>query len=210
VTSDPRNADVGLPVTVPFVLFPKQAEFIDWLVERWKGREDGLVEKSRDMGLSWLCVSIAATLWLFNPGIVIGFGSRKEEYVDRIGDPKSLFWKLREFINNLPIEFQPSGWNADKHAPFMRVLNPENGAAIVGEAGDNIGRGNPDGNRTSRTNQPFLSSAPDAVERSALADLELQDRREHAERLGQSVLPQALWRKAQGLRIRLARRSAQR
>jgi hypothetical protein len=142
VTSDPRNADVGLPVTVPFVLFPKQAEFIDWLVERWKGREDGLVEKSRDMGLSWLCVSIAATLWLFNPGIVIGFGSRKEEYVDRIGDPKSLFWKLREFINNLPIEFQPSGWNADKHAPFMRVLNPENGAAIVGEAGDNIGRGN--------------------------------------------------------------------
>lgn len=142
VTTDPRNADVGLPVTVPFVLFPKQVEFIDWLMDRWRGREDGLVEKSRDMGLSWLCVAAAGTLWLFNPGIVIGFGSRKEEYVDRIGDPKSLFWKLRAFIDALPVEFQPDGWDATKHAPFMRVLNPENGAAIVGEAGDNIGRGN--------------------------------------------------------------------
>lgn len=142
VTSDPRNADIGLEVTVPFVLFPRQVEYIDWLLARWKGREDGLVEKSRDMGLSWLCVGVAAALWLFNPGIVIGFGSRKEEYVDRIGDPKSLFWKVRAFIDALPVEFQPKGWDSQKHAPFMRVLNPENGAAIVGEAGDNIGRGN--------------------------------------------------------------------
>lgn len=142
VTVDPRNADIGLPVQVPFVLFEKQAEFIDWLIARWKGREDGLVEKSRDMGLSWLCVAIAATIWLFHPQVIIGFGSRKEEYVDRIGDPKSLFWKLRAFINGLPVEFRPEGWDDTKHAPFMRVLNPENGAAIVGEAGDNIGRGN--------------------------------------------------------------------
>lgn len=142
VTVDPRNADIGLPVQVPFILFPKQAEFIEWLVARWKGREDGLVEKSRDMGLSWLCVAGAVTLWLFYPQIIIGFGSRKEEYVDRIGDPKSLFWKARAFIDGLPVEFRPEGWDATKHAPFMRILNPENGAAIVGEAGDNIGRGN--------------------------------------------------------------------
>lgn len=142
LTFDPRNAEIGLPVKVPFILFPKQVEFCDWLVDRWRGRQDGLVEKSRDMGLSWLCVGMAATLWLFNPGLVIGFGSRKEEYVDRIGDPKSLFWKLRAFIDGLPVEFQPAGWDSTKHAPFMRCLNPENGAAIVGEAGDNIGRGN--------------------------------------------------------------------
>lgn len=142
MTFDPRNPERGLPATVPFLLFPKQADFLNWLRDRWLGREDGLVEKSRDMGLSWLCVAFGAWMFLFYPGTVVGFGSRKEEYVDKLGDPKSLFWKLRQFINLLPIEFRPEGWDEKKHAPHMRVINPENGAAIVGEAGDNIGRGN--------------------------------------------------------------------
>lgn len=142
VTFDPRNAEIGLPTTMPFLLFPKQAEFIGWLRDRWLGREDGLAEKSRDMGVSWLCVGFAVWMFLFHPGTVAGFGSRKEEYVDKLGDPKSLFWKIRQFINLLPIEFRPKGWDQKKHAPFMNLVNPENGAAIVGEAGDNIGRGN--------------------------------------------------------------------
>lgn len=142
MTFDPRNVEIGLPATVPFLLFPKQAEFITWLVDRWKGREDGLAEKSRDMGVSWLCVAFAVWMWLFHSGTVIGFGSRKEEYVDDLNDPKSLFWKARQFVNLLPIEFQPYGWDAKRHAPFMALKNPENGAAIVGESGDNIGRGN--------------------------------------------------------------------
>lgn len=142
MTFDPRNPERGLPATVPFLLFPKQADFLNWLRDRWLGREDGLVEKSRDMGLSWLCVAFGAWMFLFHPGTVVGFGSRKEEYVDKLGDPKSLFWKLRQFINLLPIEFRPEGWDEKKHAPHMRAINPENGAAIVGEAGDNIGRGN--------------------------------------------------------------------
>lgn len=142
LTFDPRNAEIGMPAIVPFVLFKRQEDFIDWVYERWQGREDGLVEKSRDMGVSWLCVAFAVWMWLFHEGAVIGFGSRKEEYVDKIGDPKSLFWKVRQFINLLPAEFRPTGWSEAKHAPHMRVLNPDNGAAIVGEAGDNIGRGN--------------------------------------------------------------------
>lgn len=142
MTFDPRNAEIGLPTTIPFLLFPKQREFIDYLHRKWKAREDGLAEKSRDMGVSWLCVGFGVWMWLFHPGTVIGFGSRKEEYVDRIGDPKSLFWKVRQFVNLLPKEFRPKGWNEKTCAPFMRVQNPENGSAIVGEAGDNIGRGN--------------------------------------------------------------------
>jgi hypothetical protein len=141
-TFDPRNVERDLPAIVPFVLFEKQEEFIDWLVARWRKREDGLGEKSRDMGVSWLCVAFAVWMWLFYPGSVVGFGSRKEEYVDKIGDPKSLFWKIRQFINLLPKEFRPAGYSEKVHAPHMRVLNPENGASIIGEAGDNIGRGN--------------------------------------------------------------------
>lgn len=141
-TFDPRNAEIGLPTTVPFILFPRQAEFVDWVVARWKAREDGLAEKSRDMGVSWVCVAIAVWMWLFWPGTVVGFGSRKEEYVDKIGDPKALFWKVRQFVNLLPREFRPRGYSEGAHAPHMRVLNPETGSAIIGEAGDNIGRGN--------------------------------------------------------------------
>lgn len=142
MTFDPRNVEIGLPAVVPFVLFPRQVDFIEWLRDRWLGREDGLAEKSRDMGLSWLCVAFAVWMWLFHSGTVIGFGSRKEEYVDDLSDPKSLFWKARQFIGYLPEEFKPAGWNERKHAPFMAIGNPENGSAIVGEAGDNIGRGN--------------------------------------------------------------------
>ncbi len=142
MTYDPRNPEIGLPATIPFVLFAKQAEFIGWLHDHWRGRRDGLCEKSRDMGVTWLCVWFAVWMWLFHPGTVVGFGSRKEEYVDKIGDPKSIFWKIRQAVDLLPVEFRPALWNSDKHAPYMRAINPENGATIVGEAGDNIGRGN--------------------------------------------------------------------
>ncbi len=142
ITVDPRNAEIGLPTTIPFILFPRQVDFINWLYERWLGRRDGLCEKSRDMGVSWLCVGFAVWMWRFHAGSVVGFGSRKEEYVDKIGDPKSLFWKARQFISYLPNELKPLGYCDKKHAPHMRIINPENGASIVGECGDSIGRGN--------------------------------------------------------------------
>lgn len=141
MTFDPRNVEVGLPATVPFILFDKQGEFVDWVINLWRARSDGLAEKSRDMGVSWLCVAVAVWVWIFHSGVVIGFGSRKEEYVDKLGDPKSLFWKARQYIRLLPKEFRPKDWS-DKYAPYMRINNPENGSAIVGEAGENIGRGN--------------------------------------------------------------------
>ncbi|ATI89566.1 TerL protein [Salmonella enterica] len=140
MTTDPRNLDYGLPVTIPFLLFPKQEEWIHWILERWRSRENGLTEKSREMGLSWTSVGLACSLCLFNKEMVIGFGSRKEEYVDSTGDPKALFWKARRFVETLPVEFRGS-WNGKKHAPYMRVEFPDTGAIIKGEAGDNIGRG---------------------------------------------------------------------
>lgn len=142
VTVDPRNVDRGLEATVPFLLFPRQAEFVEWTVARWKAREDGAVVKSRDMGVSWLCCAVALWMWLFKPGTVVGFGSRKEMMVDELGNPASLFWKIRESIRMLPPEFKPKGYDERKHAPTMRITNPENGSVILGEAGANIGRGN--------------------------------------------------------------------
>jgi len=142
LTFDPRNVERGIEAVTPFLLFPKQAAYVEWVVARWRGREDGVVEKSRDMGVSWLCVAIATWMWIFHPGVVVGFGSRKEAYVDDLGNPASLFWKVRETIKLLPSEFVPAGFNMRMHAPSMKIINPENGSAIIGEAGDNIGRGN--------------------------------------------------------------------
>lgn len=140
MTFDPRNADIGLPTEFPFVLFDKQEEWVDWLLNRWRRRERGITEKSRDMGVSWLALSVSCTLCTFREGLTIGFGSRKEDYVDKIDDPKSLFWKARFFMDNLPREFK-RGWQKSKHAPFMRIIFPETNSYMTGEAGDNIGRG---------------------------------------------------------------------
>ncbi|WP_447880364.1 TerL protein [Serratia fonticola] len=140
ITTDPRNLDYGLPVSIPFLLFPKQEEWVHWIMDRRRNMENGLTDKSREMGLSWVSVGLSATLCLFNKEMVIGFGSRKEEYVDSTGDPKALFWKARKFIAMLPVEFRGS-WDEKKHAPYMRVEFPDTGSIIKGEAGDNIGRG---------------------------------------------------------------------
>lgn len=162
MTFDPRLSERGLRTVVPFVLFPKQREFVNWVLQRWLQREDGIVEKSRDAGVSWLTVALSAWMMIFKEGTVVGFGSRKETYVDMIGNPASLFWKIREFINLLPQEFQPPNWDSKVHAPFMKIQNPGNGSFIVGEAGDNIGRGN-------RTSIYFVDEAaflehPDAAD----------------------------------------------
>lgn len=140
VTVDPRNVERELPAVIPFLLFPKQREWCDWVVQHWRDRKPGLTEKSREMGVSWLAVSLAATLALFHEGFAAGFGSRKEEYVDKAGSPKSLFWKLRQFLKNLPPEFR-GGWDEARHAPHLRITIPATGSVITGEAGDNIGRG---------------------------------------------------------------------
>lgn len=140
MTFDPRGPERGLPSSVPFLLFPRQEEFVAWMLERWRAQEPGLVEKSRDMGMSWLLVGLGATLCLFMPGLALGFGSRKEEYVDKLGAPKSLFFRARMFIKNLPAEFRP-GWDARIHAPHMRIMFPKTGSVMTGEAGDAIGRG---------------------------------------------------------------------
>lgn len=142
MTYDPRNVfDSMLPVMLPFVLFPRQVDLVHFLHECLSIKENGLVEKTRDMGATWICVAFSVWLWLFHPGAAIGWGSRKQELVDKISDPDSIFEKIRIFIMHLPFWFLPEGFDDRKHFSFMRIINPENGSVITGEVGDNIGRG---------------------------------------------------------------------
>jgi hypothetical protein len=140
-TYDPRNAGRGTPAFMPFIMFDRQAEFVRFLVAMIEGEENGLVEKARDMGATWVCCAVSVWLWRFYPGAAVGWGSRKEQLVDKLGDSDSIFEKMRVLIRRLPREFWPVGFSEADHMPFMRIINPENGSTITGEAGDNIGRG---------------------------------------------------------------------
>lgn len=140
-TYDPRNAGRGLPTRMPLILFKRQHELVDFLIACVKAEEAGLVEKSRDMGATWICCAVSVWLWLFWPGAAIGWGSRKEQLVDKIGDPDSIFEKMRMLINGLPRFFWPRGFSPSENMAYMRIVNPETGSTITGEAGDNIGRG---------------------------------------------------------------------
>jgi phage terminase large subunit len=73
----------------------------------------------------------------FHPDDSTGWGSRKEELVDKLGDPDSIFEKINLLIERLPDIFKPRDWKRS----FMKVVNRDNGATITGESGDNIGRG---------------------------------------------------------------------
>lgn len=126
---------------VPFVFFARQAEFIDFLDQLRTDQQSGLVEKARDMGATWLACGYSVASWLFIQDDAIGWGSRKQELVDKLGDPDSIFEKMRLIIGRLPNVFRPRGLDAKKHLTFMKCINPENGATITGESGDNIGRG---------------------------------------------------------------------
>ncbi len=141
VTYDPRLAEKGLHPYIPFDLFPRQKELIKFLEDRLSGGEEGLIEKSRDMGFTWIAGGFCVHHWLFRPGFKAAFGSRKEELVDKKGDPNSIFGKIRILLDKLPKWMMPAGFNPKEHDNFRLLINPANGATIAGEAGEEIGRG---------------------------------------------------------------------
>lgn len=146
-TYDPRKSPNNVNPALrgekwmPFVFFKKQQEVIDFFQCCSRDQENGLVEKCRDFGLTWLACGYSVWRWLFIKNDAIGWGSRKETLVDKPGDPDSIFEKIRLMLKRLPKIWLPEGFSWGRHSTFMKLINPENGAIIAGEAGDNIGRG---------------------------------------------------------------------
>lgn len=133
-TYDPRKPDNKW---MPFVFFWRQDEFIEFLHELRNDGENGQVEKCRDAGATWLACGYSIWSWIFVDNDAIGWGSRKQDLVDKIGDPSSIFEKLRKLVHRLPSVFKPARYATT----FMKFINHDNGSLITGEAGDNIGRG---------------------------------------------------------------------
>lgn len=141
ITYDPRNSAGKLPALLPFIPFPRQNDLVEFILDCLENQQNGLIEKTRDVGATWISCYVSLWLWLFKPGSSVGWGSRKEVLVDRRGDPDSIFEKIRMTIRYLPKFLLPAAWDEKAHSHHMKIINPENGASITGEAGDQIGRG---------------------------------------------------------------------
>lgn len=161
---EPRNAgheDEGKLVRMPFILFTRQEELMQFYHACAADEGNGLVEKSRDMGATWCGVAYSIWMWRFVPGAAVGWGSATSHKLDRLGDPSSIFEKLRLGIRALPPIIRPKKFR-DEDMMFNRIVNSDNGNSITGDIGDNIGRGG-------RTRLYFVDEAaylehPDAVE----------------------------------------------
>jgi hypothetical protein len=124
-TYDPRRPSKA----VPFITY----EFQDWAIMElldsvWEGY-DLAIEKSRDMGASWLCVTALQWLCDFTEMFSALMLSRKEEYVDKSGDMKGLFQKIDFIHTHLPSWLRPNGERTKLH-----YRNPVTGSMIDGES----------------------------------------------------------------------------
>lgn len=140
MTVDPRVSGGGRSPIMPFLLFPRQIELVKYIIRKWRTGAPGIVVKSRDVGASWVAFATACTLCATHDNMMIGFGSAKEDKLDRSGDPDTLFYKGRAFMQYIPQEFR-AGYNPQKNSAHLRLTFPDTGSSITGEAGDNIGRG---------------------------------------------------------------------
>jgi hypothetical protein len=97
------------------------------------------MDKSRDVGATWLMVAFLVHRWLFYPGFNGSIGSRKLSLVDSSGDPDCIFEKARQLIRKLPYWMIPGDW--EKYSRVGMIKNPINESVITGSGGDQVGRG---------------------------------------------------------------------
>ena len=132
-TYDPRRMEPD----IPFVTYPFQDDALLELVESVRNGWDVGVKKSRDMGASWICLTVAEWFWHFKAGIHGVMVSRTEDYVDKKGDPKSLFWKVDYLHRHQPKWLLPTnrwlGWG-DPGRKQLHLENADNGSVLDGES----------------------------------------------------------------------------
>lgn len=127
-TYDPRESN-NFKRQNPFITYEYQDEAI---LETVKAIEDGhdiFTDKSRDMGASWVYLTVYEALWHFQSMMSFLMMSRKEDYVDQTGNPKSLFWKI-DYIHKK----QPKWLLPNIERTKLHILNLDNGSVIDGES----------------------------------------------------------------------------
>lgn len=123
-TYDPRKK----PAHRPFILYPYQTDYVHKFNESIVSGTDLLVEKTRDMGATWMDLGVFLYRWLlFGESFLVG--SRKEELVDTLGDMDSHFERIRYMIRFLFPFLRPPKLNQS----YMKIIHPD-GNIINGES----------------------------------------------------------------------------
>jgi hypothetical protein len=130
LTYDPRYEPFP---KLPFILYEYQEEALKEIFSAI-GRRDLLVEKSRDMGATWLIAMAFLWCWRFKDLRSFLVASAKEELVEKSGDVRTIYYKIDFALQNLPKWMLPRGFSWNLHRTKRHLENPENGSVIDGEA----------------------------------------------------------------------------
>lgn len=128
-TYNPRLNDPHLP----FILYPYQTEFVRKIVDSIEHETDVWIEKSRDMGFSWLILGILLRWFLFKWRASL-LWSYKDTYVDDKGNMDSLFEKLRYMLDRLPKWMKPN----DLQTSYENISSKELGCSMDGDVWQNF------------------------------------------------------------------------
>jgi len=123
------------PSTIPFITYEYEDKLILDLVDSIQNQKDILIDKSRDMGVTWCVLLVFTWFWQFHgEGYDFLVGSRKEQYIDGIGNMDTLMEKIRFLIRNQPRWMIPKGFKWERDSNYMKIVNPDSKATITGEA----------------------------------------------------------------------------
>lgn len=128
---NPNAIGPGSSQLGPFITWSVQDDAVRTILKCIEERSDLVIEKSRDMGASWLCLIIMLWFWLFHPYSKFLCVSRNADAVDDSEDSDSLFWKLDFMLRHLP------EWMVgprDYARKLMSLKNHKNGSMITGQA----------------------------------------------------------------------------
>lgn len=132
-----RRLPQGSEECRPFALWPMQDAMADAIQDAFAAGEPIFIDKSREIGATWVVCAFFVWLWLFNPRIQLMVMSRVEADVDNRGSVKTLVGKMIYMIDRLPPWMRP----AYDHA-HMRLRNLGNKAEILGTSTNkHAGRG---------------------------------------------------------------------
>lgn len=145
VMFEPRGIADNRPGWYPWIPFASQVRiirFIEHVMEQEEGGQgDGIIEKSREMGVSWVFCGYIAHQFLFADVFVAGVVSRNADAVDKTGASDTLFYKIKSLLGllpqvpaplQLPVWMRPKGMT-DDHVTLRNITHPTRSCIIQGE-----------------------------------------------------------------------------
>lgn len=144
---EPRNLESKALPFYPFPFQEEELEVLDKAITDGQGvtgkRTNIVYLKSRDMGMTWIILVYFLWRWMFHNASFL-VGHKKQEDVDKRGDMKTLFEKMRWELKCMPawlLEYIGFRFKDHDRELLLRKDNPS-GGEISGESSNpDFGRG---------------------------------------------------------------------